>query len=167
LYRHNSVEVYIDGVDIAIADPVELRRNMSIVLQESFLFSGTVADNIRQCVPHASEQDIIEAAKLSGAHEFIEKLPQGYQTQLGERGGSLSGGQKQRIALARALITNPQILILDEATSALDYESEATIMKRLPEIIRGRTVISIAHRLDTLKYCSRVYNIAHGEISSD
>ncbi|WP_354623050.1 ATP-binding cassette domain-containing protein [Psychromonas sp. MME2] len=105
LYSPSSGEVYVDGLDLAIADPVELRRNMSIVLQESHLFSGTVSDNIRQCLPQASDEQVMNAAKLAGADQFIEQLPQGYNTQIGERGGSLSGGQKQRLTLARALPT--------------------------------------------------------------
>ncbi|MFT6926265.1 MAG: ATP-binding cassette subfamily B protein RtxE [Psychromonas sp.] len=165
LYSPNSGEVTIDGLDLAIADPVELRRSMSIVLQESHLFSGSVSDNIRQCLPQASEEQVINAAKLAGAHQFIEQLAQGYNTQIGERGGSLSGGQKQRLALARALITNPKILVLDEATSALDYESEAAIISRLPEITKGRTVISIAHRLNTIRHCDRILVIESGQIS--
>jgi ATP-binding cassette subfamily B protein RtxE len=164
LYSPHSGEVYIDGLDLAIADPVELRRSMSIVLQESHLFSGSVSDNIRQCCPQASDEQVIDAAKLSGAHQFIEQLPQGYNTQIGERGGSLSGGQKQRLALARALITNPKILVLDEATSALDYESEAAIISRLPEITKGRTVISIAHRLNTIRHCDRIFVIERGQL---
>jgi len=164
LYSPNSGEVTIDGLDLAIADPVELRRSMSIVLQESHLFSGSVSDNIRQCCPQASDGQVINAAKLSGADQFIEQLAQGYDTQIGERGGSLSGGQKQRLALARALITNPKILVLDEATSALDYESEAAIISRLPEITKGRTVISIAHRLNTIRHCDRIFVIESGQI---
>lgn len=165
LYSPNSGEVYIDGLDLAIADPVELRRSMSVVLQESHLFSGSVSDNIRQCIPQASDEKVIKAAKLAGAHDFIEQLPQGYDTQIGERGGSLSGGQKQRLALARALITEPKILVLDEATSALDYESEAAIISRLPEITKGRTVISIAHRLNTIRHCDRILVIEKGQIA--
>jgi len=165
LYSPSSGEVYIDGLDLAIADPVELRRSMSIVLQESHLFSGSVSDNIRQCCPQASDEQVINAAKLAGADQFIEQLPQGYNTQIGERGGSLSGGQKQRLALARAMITNPKILVLDEATSALDYESEAAIISRLPEITQGRTVISIAHRLNTIRHCDRIFVIEKGQMS--
>jgi len=105
---------------------------------------------------------VLNAATLAGAHQFTEQLPQGYDTQIGERGGSLSGGQKQRLALVRALITNPKILVLDEATSALDYESEAAIISRLLEITKGRTVISIAHRLNTIRHCDRILVIEKG-----
>jgi len=107
---------------------------------------------------------VLNAATLAGAHQFIEQLPQGYNTQIGERGGSLSGGQKQRLALARALLTNPKIQVLDEAISALDYESEAAIISRLPEITKGRTVISIAHRLNTIRHCDRILVIEKGQI---
>lgn len=164
LYSPTSGEVFVDGLDLAIADPVELRRSMSIVLQDSHLFSGTVAENIKQCCPQVTIEAVIKAAQLAGAHQFIEGLPQGYDTQVGERGSNLSGGQKQRIALARALITNPKILVLDEATSALDYESEAAIISRLPEITKGRTVISIAHRLNTINHCDRIFVIERGQL---
>ncbi|GGB18065.1 type I secretion system permease/ATPase [Agarivorans gilvus] len=164
LYSPDSGEIYIDGQDLAISDPVELRRNMSIVLQDNHLFSGSIADNIRQCCPQASNSKVEQAAKLAGAHEFICELEQGYNTPLTERAGNLSGGQRQRIALARALITNPKILILDEATSALDYESEAAIINRLPEITKGRTVISIAHRLNTIRNCDRIFVINEGQL---
>lgn len=161
LYSPTSGRVLVDGLDLAIADPVELRRNMSVVLQESTLFSGSVAENICQCAPYADHNTMLHAAKLAGVDTFINALPQGYNSQVGERGSLLSGGQRQRVALARALITNPKILILDEATSALDYESEAAIMANLPEIVKNRTVISIAHRLNTLKYCDRVITLSN------
>ncbi|MFV0576713.1 MAG: type I secretion system permease/ATPase [Vibrio sp.] len=162
LYSPTSGQVLVDGMDLAIADPVELRRSMSVVLQESYLFSGSVSENICQCVPNASNEQIEHAANLAGAHEFIKNLPEGYNTQVGEGGNNLSGGQRQRIALARALITNPRILILDEATSALDSESEAEIVSRLPLISEGRTVISIAHRISTLACCDRVIYLTDG-----
>ncbi|MCH7371014.1 type I secretion system permease/ATPase [Aeromonas sp. MR16] len=165
LYTPTSGQILIDGLDLAIADPVELRRNMSVVLQDSRLFSGTIAENIRQCVPSATDEEVVNASKLAGAHDFVTTLPAGYATPVGENGSRLSGGQKQRIALARALITNPRILILDEATSALDYESEAKIIERLPEIVKGRTVISIAHRLNSLTGCDRVINLNDGHLS--
>ena len=164
LYAPTSGEVLVDGMDIAIADPVELRRNMSIVLQDSFLFSGSILDNIKQCKPDATIEEVIAVAQLSGAHEFISQLSEQYNTQVGESGSLLSGGQKQRIALARALITNPRILILDEATSALDYQSEAAIMSNMTKIKQGRTVISIAHRLSTIKECDRIVVIDDGQV---
>ncbi|OAT34943.1 type I secretion system permease/ATPase [Proteus myxofaciens] len=122
-YTPQQGQVYIDGMDLAIADPLSLRQSISVVLQESFLFSGTIAENIQLSKPNCTQEELLEAAKLAGAFEFIEQLPLGFNTQVGERGSQLSGGQRQRIALARALLTNPRILILDEATSALDYES--------------------------------------------
>ncbi|MEB5887483.1 type I secretion system permease/ATPase [Enterobacter roggenkampii] len=160
-------QILVDGMDLAIADPVSLRRHMSVVLQDSVLFSGSVADNIRQCSPRATDDELFRAARLAGAHEFILGLPDGYQTQVGEKGGLLSGGQRQRIALARALITSPRILILDEATSALDYESEAEIMRNMKEICRGRTVISIAHRLSTIKDADRILVMDKGHIAEE
>ena len=162
LYSPTSGQVLIDGMDLAIADPLVLRQSMSVVLQESCLFSGSVEDNIRQGAPLATREEVKRAAVLCGADEFICELPQGYQSQVGEGGSLLSGGQRQRIALARALITNPSILILDEATSALDYESEAAIVSRLPEIVKGRTVISIAHRLQSLAGCHKLIRIENG-----
>ncbi|MGR5294703.1 type I secretion system permease/ATPase [Vibrio mediterranei] len=164
LYTPQHGKVQIDGIDLAIADPVALRRNMSVVLQESLLFSGSIAENIRLCQPQATDKDVSQAARLAGAHEFITQLPEAYQTQVGEKGARLSGGQRQRIALARALLTDPNILILDEATSALDYESEAAVMENMDEITQDRTVISIAHRLNTLRYASRILVVDDGQI---
>ncbi|WP_281560654.1 type I secretion system permease/ATPase [Thalassomonas sp. RHCl1] len=164
LYVPQHGQVLVDGIDLAIADPVALRRNMSVVLQESRLYNGTISENIKICVPEATDEQIIEAATLCGAHNFIAELPQGYQTQVGERGARLSGGQRQRIALARALLTNPGILLLDEATSALDYESEAAVMSNMQAITKGRTVISIAHRLNTLRHADRILVMDKGQI---
>ncbi|MBS9425813.1 type I secretion system permease/ATPase [Photorhabdus caribbeanensis] len=164
LYVPQHGQVLVDGIDLAIADPVALRRNMSIVLQESVLFAGTIAENIRLCRPQASDAEVHEAATLAGADSFIKALDRGYETQVGERGGQLSGGQRQRIALARALLTNPGILLLDEATSALDYESEAAVMANLQRIAQGRTVISVAHRLNTLRHAQRILVIDQGQV---
>ncbi|WMI97574.1 type I secretion system permease/ATPase [Pseudomonas chlororaphis subsp. aurantiaca] len=164
LYVPQHGRVLVDGIDLAIADPVALRRNMSVVLQESVLFAGSIADNIRLCRPQASDAEVHEAATLAGAASFIQAMEQGYETQVGERGGQLSGGQRQRIALARALLTNPGILLLDEATSALDYESEAAVMSNLQRIAQGRTVISVAHRLNTLRHAHRILVIDQGQV---
>lgn len=164
LYTPQQGQIYIDGMDLAIADPLSLRQSISIVLQESFLFSGSIVENIRLSKPNASEKELIEACQLAGALEFIEQLPLGFNTQVGERGTNLSGGQRQRIALARALLTNPRILILDEATSALDYISEAQVLASLPQICKNRTVISIAHRLNTLVYTDYIYVIDKGRV---
>ena len=164
LYIPQHGQVIVDGMDLAVADTVALRRRMSVVLQESILFVGTIAENIRLSQPDASDEQVIKAATLAGALPFIEELKDGFNYQLAERGVNLSGGQRQRIALARALLTDPDILILDEATSALDYESEAAIMANMQEITAGRTVISIAHRLNTLCYTDRICVIQDGEI---
>ncbi|WP_412840678.1 type I secretion system permease/ATPase, partial [Aeromonas dhakensis] len=164
LYVPQHGQVLVDNMDLAIADPVSLRRNMSVVLQESVLFSGTIADNIRICRPDATQAELEQAAQLAGALTFIRELPQGFEQQVGEKGARLSGGQRQRIALARALLVNPRILLLDEATSALDYESEAAIMANMAAIRRGRTLISIAHRLNTLREADRILVMEAGQI---
>nr|WP_051691077.1 type I secretion system permease/ATPase [Photorhabdus australis] len=164
LYVPQHGQVLVDGMDLAIADPVSLRRNMSVVLQESILFSGSITDNIRLCKPNATDEEVYRAAELSGAIEFIQSLPHGFAHPVGEKGSNLSGGQRQRIALARALLVNPTILILDEATSALDYESEAAIMANMDEICRNRTVISIAHRLNTIRHADKICVLDQGQI---
>ena len=142
-----------------------LRRQIGVVLQESFLFNASIRDNIALQNPGASMEEIIHAAKTAGAHEFIAEFPDGYDTMVGERGTGLSGGQKQRIAIARALLTNPRILIFDEATSALDYESESIIQRNLKQICRDRTVIIIAHRLSTLKDADAIMVVDKGNIA--
>lgn len=165
LYVPQHGQVLVDGMDLAIADPVSLRRNMSVVLQESILFSGSVADNIRLCKLQASDEEIRHAAQLAGALEFIEGLPHGFNQPVGEKGAALSGGQRQRIALARALLVDPRILLLDEATSALDYNSEAAIMSNMDEICRDRTVISIAHRLNTIRHADNIFVLDKGQVA--
>ncbi|WP_426318473.1 type I secretion system permease/ATPase [Pseudoduganella sp. R-43] len=167
LYTPQQGQILLDGADIAVADPVELRRQMSIVPQDSVLLAGTIADNIRLCCPGASEAQVLVAASLAGVDAFADALAEGYDSEVGERGAALSGGQRQRVALARALITDPRILILDEATSALDYESEAAIMQRLPDIVAGRTVISIAHRLNTIRHADRILVMDDGRVAED
>jgi len=164
LYVPESGRVLIDGVDLAQVNPAWLRRNIGVVLQENFLFNRSVRDNIALADPGIPTERVIEAAKLAGAHEFILELPQAYDTVIGEHGASLSGGQRQRIAIARALVTNPRILILDEATSALDYESEHIIQQNLAGICRGRTVFIIAHRLSTVRQTHRILVVEKGEI---
>ena len=164
LYYTTEGTIFVDGIDIRNVNPVWLRTNIGVVLQENYLFSGTIKDNICLPRPNASMEMIIQAAQISGAHDFISKLPRGYDTEVGERGSSLSGGQKQRIAIARALITNPKILIFDEATSALDYESERVIRDNLDMIAKGRTVIIIAHRLSTIRGCDWIYCFDDGEL---
>ena len=164
LYIPTEGEIYIDSVDIKHLNPVWLRKNIGVVLQENYLFSGTIRENIAMPMPDAPMELIINVAKIAGAHEFISKLPEGYDTIVGERGSTLSGGQKQRIAIARALITDPRILIFDEATSALDYESEKIIQQNMKLIKKGRTVIVIAHRLTTVKDCDLIIAIDNGKI---
>ena len=164
LYVPESGRVLIDGVDLAQVDPAWLRRQIGVVLQENFLFNRSVRDNIALPDPGLPMEQVVAAAKLAGAHEFILELPHGYDTMVGEHGCSLSGGQRQRIAIARALVTNPRILIFDEATSALDYESESIIQRNLAQICRGRTVILIAHRLSTIRNANWIFVIEKGEI---
>jgi len=164
LYLPESGQVSIDGVDVERIDPVWFRRQIGVVLQENFLFNGSVRDNIAIARPGASIEDVIRAAKMAGAHDFILELPEGYDAGVGERGMSLSGGQQQRIAIARAVLTNPAILIFDEATSALDYESERIIMNNLDEIAKGRTMIMIAHRLSTVRRCDRIIVMEQGQV---
>ena len=164
LYYTTEGTIFIDGIDIRNINPVWLRTNIGIVLQENYLFSGSIKDNIALPRPNMPMEGIVQAAQIAGAHEFISKLPRGYDTEVGERGSSLSGGQKQRIAIARALISNPKILIFDEATSALDYESERIIRDNMAMISRGRTTIIIAHRLSTIKDCDKIFCFDNGKI---
>ena len=166
-YVPESGRVLIDGVDISQADIAWLRRQIGSVLQDAILFNTTIRENIALTNPAMPIEKIIQAAELAGAHEFILELPEGYDTEIGERGTSLSGGQRQRIAIARALITDPRILIFDEATSALDYESEAVIQGNLRRMAQGRTLIVIAHRLSTLHGADRIINIERGRIIED
>ncbi len=164
LYLPVEGSIFVDGVDIRHLDPLFLRYKTGVVLQECFLFSGTIRDNIAMGAPDASMERIIQASRIAGAHEFISEMPMGYDTPVEERGSSLSGGQKQRIAIARALITNPNVRIFDEATSALDYESERMIQNNLGLIRKGRTVIFIAHRMSVMKNCDQVLVIDKGKI---
>lgn len=164
LYLPVEGTILIDDVDIKHLDPLFLRYRTGIVLQECFLFSGTIKDNIAIASPDANMERIIQVSRAAGAHDFISETPAGYDTYVEERGTSLSGGQKQRIAIARALITNPNILIFDEATSALDYESERIIHKNLNMIRKGRTVIIIAHRLSVMRECEMIIVIDRGKI---
>ena len=163
-YYPTNGTIYIDGIDIRNINPIWLRTNIGVVPQETYLFSGTIKENIALPRPNMPMEGIIQAAMISGAHEFISKLPLGYETQVGERGSALSGGQKQRIAIARALITNPRILIFDEATSALDYESERIIKNNLNNITQNRTTIFIAHRLSTIQNCDLIICFDDGKI---
>jgi len=167
LYVPETGRILIDGVDLSVVDVSWLRRQVGVVLQENFLFNRSIRENIALANPGAPVEQVIQAAKLAGAHDFILELPHAYDTMVGERGSSLSGGQRQRIAIARALITNPRILIFDEATSALDYESERIIQENMRQIVRGRTVIIIAHRLSAVRQCHRILTIEKGRIVED
>jgi ATP-binding cassette, subfamily B, bacterial HlyB/CyaB len=167
LYVPENGRIMIDGMDISIVDPAWLRRQIGVVLQDNVLFNRSVRDNIALSNPAMPTERVIAAAQLAGAHDFILELPYGYDTIVGERGSTLSGGQRQRLAIARALVSNPQILIFDEATSALDYESERVIQTNLPQITRGRTVFIVAHRLSTVRRADRIITIDHGRLVED
>ncbi|WP_316185676.1 type I secretion system permease/ATPase [Bradyrhizobium sp. SZCCHNRI1003] len=167
LYVPESGRVLIDGVDLTVADVTWLRRQIGAVLQENVLFNRSIRDNIALADPGMVMERVIAAAELAGAHEFITGLPDGYNTVVGERGASLSGGQRQRIAIARALVTNPRILIFDEATSALDYESENIIQRNMRKICAGRTVFIIAHRLSAVRNADRIITIEAGRLVED
>ena len=157
-------EISIDGINVKDYKIKSLRKKIGIVPQETFLFGGTVLENIKYGNQKASVEEVIEAAKKANAHEFIEKLEQGYETEIGERGVKLSGGQKQRISIARAILENPQILILDEATSALDNESEQLVQDALEKLMKGKTTFVIAHRLSTIINSDKIVVIQQGEI---
>jgi subfamily B ATP-binding cassette protein HlyB/CyaB len=167
LYVPESGRVLVDGVDLAQIDPSWLRRQIGVVLQENVLFNRSIRDNIALVDPAAPIERVVAAARMAGAHDFILELPEGYDTIVGERGSSLSGGQRQRIAIARALITDPRILIFDEATSALDYESERVVHQNMAQIARGRTVFVIAHRLSALRLADRIITIERGRLTED
>jgi len=156
--------ITIDGINVKNYKIKSLRKKIGIVPQETFLFGGTVLENIKYGNQKASVEEVIEAAKKANAHEFIEKLEQGYETEIGERGVKLSGGQKQRISIARAILENPQILILDEATSALDNESEQLVQDALEKLMKGKTTFVIAHRLSTIINSDKIVVIQQGEI---
>jgi subfamily B ATP-binding cassette protein HlyB/CyaB len=167
LYVPESGRVLIDGTDLAAVDTAWLRRQIGVVLQENMLFNRSIRDNIALADPTMPIERVMAAAKLAGAHDFILETPEGYDTMVGERGESLSGGQRQRIAIARALITDPRILIFDEATSALDYESERVIQDNMSDIVKGRTVVVVAHRLSTVRRTDRIITIDRGRLVED
>jgi subfamily B ATP-binding cassette protein HlyB/CyaB len=164
LYKPEAGRLLIDGIDIGLVDPAQLRRQIGVVMQENLLFNRSVRENIAIADPAAPIELVLRAARLAGAHEFISELPEGYDTVVGEQGNSLSSGQRQRVAIARALFTNPRILILDEATGALDYESEAVIQRNMEAICRGRTVLIIAHRLSAVRSAGRIVVMDKGRI---
>ncbi|MBC8204578.1 MAG: ABC transporter ATP-binding protein [FCB group bacterium] len=163
-YDPDSGSITIDGVDLRDLDLNDFRRKVGIVTQEINLFNETVFNNIAYGRPDIPLEKVIDAAKLANAHDFIVKLPNGYDTMIGEKGSRLSGGQKQRIAIARAVLKDPELLIFDEATSSLDSEAERLIQEALELLIKGRTVIIIAHRLSTVRYAGKILVIDKGEI---
>lgn len=165
MYDVEDGSICVDGVDIREISQESLRSQMGVVLQETFLFSGTIYQNIAYAKPHAPREEIIAVAKLSGCHDFIIKLPDGYDTKVGEKGHSLSGGERQRVAIARALLHNPKILILDEATASLDTETEKQIQDALQNLSKNRTTIAIAHRLSTLRNATRLVVLDKGRIA--
>jgi subfamily B ATP-binding cassette protein HlyB/CyaB len=166
-YRAERGQILVDGIDIAQVDVAWLRRQIGVVLQENILFNRTIHENIALASPEMPRAQVIAVARLAGADEFISRLPLGYDTQIQERGANLSGGQRQRMAIARALVTQPRILIFDEATSALDYENERIIQSRMRQIVQGRTVIIVAHRLAALRNCDRIIVIDGGRVTED
>lgn len=164
LYDTNEGSISLDGVDVKEIAFHDLRRNVAMVSQDTYIFMGTVADNIAYANPDATRADIIQAAMLASAHEFISNMPDGYDTVIGASGKDLSGGEKQRISIARAILANPKILILDEATASVDTETEKAIQKSLDYLVKGRTTLSIAHRLSTLRDADRLVVIDNGKI---
>ena len=162
LYPPTEGKILIDGYDVTSLSLRSLRQQIGVVDQDTFLFGGTIRENITVGHPEATLEDVIEAAKQAGAHQFIKELPMGYETQIGEGGGMLSGGQRQRLAIARALLGNPRLLILDEATSSLDAESERIIQTNLNTILTDRTTLVIAHRLSTVRNADRILVLDKG-----
>jgi ATP-binding cassette subfamily B protein len=162
-YTAQEGSIEIDGVDVRNIRLEDLRRQIGIVPQESYLFSGTIAENIAYAKPEATPEEIIRAAKAANAHDFIVSFPDGYETQVGERGQSLSGGERQRIAIARAILDDPKILILDEATSAVDTATEKQIQEALARLVKNRTTFAIAHRLSTLRNADRLLVLEKGK----
>jgi ATP-binding cassette subfamily B protein len=165
LYDVNEGAIMIDDVNIKDISQNALRSQMGVVLQETFLFSGTVQDNIRYSKPFATEEEVIRAARAANAHDFIINLPEGYNTIVGEKGYSMSGGERQRIAIARAIIHDPKILILDEATASLDTETEKLIQDAMVKLVQNRTTLAIAHRLSTLRNADKLLVLDHGKVA--
>jgi ATP-binding cassette subfamily B protein len=163
-YDVSTGSISLDGVNIRALPISEYRRNIGLVLQEPFLFFGSIAENIAYGKPEATRAEIVAAARAAHAHEFILRLPHGYDSLVGERGHGLSGGERQRISIARALLINPRILILDEATASVDTETEKEIQKALDNLVHGRTTIAIAHRLSTLHKANRLVVLDQGQI---
>lgn len=163
-YDIDSGMITYDGIDVKLIRKHDLRKSMAIVLQDTHLFTGTIAENIAYGNLHASDNEIIEAAKLANAHSFIERLPKGYDTMLSGDGANLSQGQRQLLAIARAAVANPPVLILDEATSSIDTRTEKLIEKGMDRLMENRTVFVIAHRLSTVRNADAIIVLDHGEI---
>jgi ABC-type bacteriocin/lantibiotic exporter with double-glycine peptidase domain len=164
LYQINSGRIVIDKYDITKTELYSFRHQIGMVLQDTLLFSGTIQENIALTNPDATSEDLIAAAQIAAAHDFIMELPSGYNTQVGERGSALSGGQRQRIAIARTVLQQPRLLILDEATSALDYDSERQVCLNLAQAFRGRTVLFVTHRLNSIKNADTILLMDRGSI---
>ncbi|MCJ8007081.1 ABC transporter ATP-binding protein [Lederbergia wuyishanensis] len=164
-YDVNEGQILIDGIDIRTIKQEVLRSQIGVVLQETMLFRGSIMENIRYSKPDATMEEVIQAARIANAHEFIIKLPDGYDTRLEENGNNLSGGERQRITIARAVLHNPRILILDEATASLDIDTESAIQEALQRITKNRTTIAIAHRLSTLKNADRLFVLEKGKVA--
>jgi ATP-binding cassette subfamily B protein len=167
LYEPLAGRILIDGYDIAKVDLYSVRSQIGLVPQEPLLFEGTVRENIALTRPESTDAEIMEAARIALAHEFIMNLPQGYDTPVGERGAGLSGGQRQRIAIARTVLQNPALLLLDEATSALDYDTERRVCRNLIEFCRGRTVLFISHRLKVLQGADKIVVMHQGMVEEE
>jgi ATP-binding cassette subfamily B protein len=166
-YEADSGQILIDGVDIREISLKDLRRQIGVVLQEPFLFNGTIAENIAYGKPGATFEEIVAAARAANAHNFILGKPDGYDTQVGERGSKLSGGEKQRVSIARAILHDPRILILDEATSSVDVETEKQLQEAIQRLVAGRTTFAIAHRLSTLRNATRLIVLDEGKIAEE
>jgi ATP-binding cassette subfamily B protein len=164
LYDPSQGQVRLDGVDIREYRIHDLRDQFAVVLQEAVLFSGTIAENIAYGCPHATQEEIEAAAKAANVHHFIEGLPKGYLTRVGERGMAVSGGERQRIALARAFLKNAPVLLLDEPTSSVDGHTESVIIEAMERLMEGRTTFIIAHRLNTIEHCDVLIRMDHGRL---
>jgi ATP-binding cassette subfamily B protein len=166
-YDVTGGRILVDGVDLRQLESGSYREQIGIVLQEPYLFHGSVLDNIRYGAPDATFEEVLQAARVANAHEFVSRLPHGYDTVIGERGHTLSGGERQRVSIARAVLKNPRILILDEATSSVDTETERKIQEAMDRLVAGRTVFAIAHRLSTLRKADRLLVIQDGNLAEE
>jgi subfamily B ATP-binding cassette protein MsbA len=163
-HRPKTGQILVDGQDLSELRLADYRSHLGVVFQDNFLFDGTVLENIAYAQPHAADEDVLRAARIARCDDFVARLPDGYETIVGERGVKLSGGERQRVAIARAILADPRILILDEATSSLDSESEAAIQEGLAELMKGRTTFVIAHRLSTIRRADTILVLQEGQI---